>query len=291
MIRHRKFFILILTCIVAVLCFAGNSYAGEKSAEIAYVEWSSATAASNVVKAVLQEKMGYDCKLTAASAAGLWQFTASGDADGFVCAWLPSLHRHYYAKVEDNVVDLGPNLEGTKVGIVVPAYVDIDSIAQLDSHAEKFDKRIIGIDPGAGIMYFTEKAIEAYNMESMELIPGSGAMMTSVLAKKIRNKQWVAVTGWTPHWKFARWDLKYLQDSENVYGGSESINTVVRKDLKKENPELYQFLDNFRWGTEDINKVMDMIQKSGKPYASAVKWVNQHPEKIQAWLPDNSSNP
>jgi glycine betaine/proline transport system substrate-binding protein len=284
--RSLQFFICILVCFLLFFCLAATAAAKKKTARIAYVEWSCATAASNVVQAVLQEKLGYDCKLLPMQAKEIWLSTASRDVDGFVCAWLPSLHRHYYGKVGSHVQDLGPNLKGTKVGLVVPEYVGIDSIAQLESHADKLSNRIIGIDPGAGIMRQTREAIKEYQMQDLELISGSGASMTRTLEKSIQNREWVVVTGWTPHWKFARWDLKYLQDPKNVYGGPEAIHTVVRSDLKEDKPGLYNFLDNFSWAQEDIHQVMEMIQTSGRPYQSAVSWVEQNPEQVAAWLED-----
>ena len=36
--------------------------------------------------------------------------------------------------------------------------------------------------------------------------------MTAALKSAIANDEEIAVTGWTPHWMFARWDLKYLDD-------------------------------------------------------------------------------
>ena len=279
-----KFLSFILAGVFLVFCAAGSAAAESKTARIAYAKWTCATAASYVVKAVLQEKMDYDCELMPMDAEAIWLSTASGDMDGFVCAWLPSLHRYFYGKVEYNVVDLGPNLQGTKVGLVVPGYVDIDSIDQLSAHADQFDNQIIGIDPGAGIMRLTQEAIEDYPVQDMELIPGSGAFMAETLAEKIENRKWVVATGWTPHWKFARWDLKYLEDPKYIYGGQESIHTMVRTGLKKEDPRLYRFLDNFNWQTQDINQVMEMIQKSGDPYESAVEWINQNPDKVEAWI-------
>lgn len=278
-----------LSCIlvgaVMIICLAGSAAAGKKNARIGYVQWSCATAASNVVKAVLQEKMGYECKLEPMSAQNIWLSTASKNIDGFVCAWLPSLHQHLYAKTGYNVRDLGPNLTGTKVGLVVPEYVSIDSIAQVKEQAEKFNNRIIGIDPDAGIMRLTKQAIKDYQMEYMELVSGSGLSMTRTLEKKINNQEWVIVTGWTPHWKFAKWDLKYLKDPKGTYGGSESIHTMVRIGLKEDDPRLYRFLDNFKWRPDDIQEVMEMIRTSGRPYQSAVAWINEHPEQVQAWIP------
>jgi len=263
---------------------AGGAAAEEKTIRIAYAKWSCATAASNVVKAVLSEKMGYDCRLVPMGAEALWLSTASKDMDGFVCAWLPSLHQHFYAKTEYNVVDLGPNMKGTRVGLVVPDYVSVDSIAGLEENASEFENRIVGIDPGAGIMRMTRQAMKAYGISHMELAAGSGAAMTEILGEKIKKHEWVVVTGWTPHWKFAKWDLKYLADPKNVYGAAEAIHTVVRNGLKQDLPRVYRFLDNFRWTPEDIHQVMAMVEASGAPYESAVKWVQAHPEKVERWM-------
>ncbi|ACV69555.1 glycine betaine ABC transporter substrate-binding protein [Desulfohalobium retbaense] len=276
----------LIALVLSAFILAGVSTAMAKdTVELAYVEWSSEVASTNVVQAVLQEKMGYECEITPVSGAAMWQATATGDVDGLVAAWLPTTHGHYLEKVKDEVVDLGPNLEGTRIGLVVPEYVSIDSIDQINEYAEKFDEQIIGIDPGAGIMSATEEAVEEYNMDNIELMEGSGATMTAVLKNRIEDKEWVVVTGWTPHWKFAKWDLKYLNDPKGVYGGEEFISTIVRQGLKEDMPEVYEFLDNFYWAPEDMAEVMVWNQDGMDPYESAKKWISENPEKVEKWLP------
>lgn len=282
-----RFWTGMLAIMILAACFSTTVVAQSKTAEIAYVEWSCATASANVVKAVLQEKMGYEVELTPVSAAAMWQALATGDVDGITTAWLPTTHQHYYEKVKGKVENLGHNLEGTKIGLVVPTYVTIDSIGQLNANADKFDGKITGIDPGAGLMSKTEKAIKDYKLDNIELMEGSGAMMTAVLKDRIKNHKWVVVTGWTPHWKFGKWDLKYLEDPKNVYGGAEFIDTVVRKGLDKDKPDLYGFLKRFKWTAVDIQKVMAWNQEGDSdPYENAVRWINENSDKVKQWLPE-----
>lgn len=277
-------FLNLLVMFTVVMMLAAPAFAGKGKVKLVYVEWSCATASVNVMKAVLQEKLGYDVEVLPVSAAAMWQAVASGDMDGLTTAWLPVTHGHYYKKLKDDVVDLGPNLEGAGIGLVVPTYVSIDSISEMKGKAEKFDGDITGIDPGAGIMSKTEKAIEEYNLSNYELMEGSGATMTAVLQNKIKNKEWVVVTGWTPHWKFARWDLKYLEDPKGIYGGAEKIHTIVRKDLEKDMPEVYKVLDNFHWTLAEIGEVQGWNAEGGDPYDSAKRWIKENPDRVNEWI-------
>lgn len=275
---------IVLTALFLILAATPGAFAGKGKVELAYVEWSCATASINVVKAVLQEKMGYDVEIMPVSAAAMYQAIATGDIEGMTTAWLPVTHAHYMKRVEGKVVDLGTNCKGAGVGLVVPTYVTIDSIAEMNESADKFNGQIIGIDPGSGIMSMTEKAIKEYSLDKFELMEGSGAIMTAVLKDKIKKKKWVVVTGWTPHWMFARWDLKYLKDPKGIYGGAEEIHTIVRKGLDKDMPEVYAFLDNFNWTLADIGQVMGWNADGADPYESAKKWINENPDKVAAWL-------
>jgi len=285
----RKMMIKVASMCIALALIVGiyaqPAQASKGRVKLVYVEWSCATASANVVKAVLQEKLGYDVKLLPVAAAAMWQAVATGAADGFTTAWLPTTHAAYLKGVADKVEDLGPNLNGTRIGLVVPDYVTIDSIDQMNDHRKEFKGRIVGIDPGAGLMMKTEKVIEEYQLNRFRLIEGSGATMTAALKDAIRNKEWIAVTGWTPHWMFGRWQLKYLDDPKNIYGGAEQINTVVRNGLKEDMPEVYAVLDNFQWTPADLQQVMVMNQKDGSdPYENAVQWITENPAKVEAWL-------
>lgn len=276
---------LLALALLPALMLTGCSQTGDNNAkkvELVYVEWASEVASTNVVRVVLED-LGYKVNIVPVSAAAMWQSVASGDADGMVAAWLPTTHGHYLAKVKDQVKDLGPNLTGTRIGLVVPDYVSIDSIDQLNDDVQKFDHKIIGIDPGAGIMSKTETAIDRYKLD-YKLVEGSGATMTAALGDAIKRHQWIVVTGWTPHWMFSRWKLKYLDDPLGVYGKEESIHTIVRKGLKKDKPEVYRVLDAFHWTPADMSELMDQnAEPHSDPYKNAQAWVKQHPQIVSQW--------
>ena len=160
----------------------------------------------------------------------------------------------------------------------------MDSIEDLNANAESVGGEIIGIDPGAGIQRLTEDVVKEYGL-NLRLRDGSDATMTAALGNAIQNNENIVVTSWTPHWMFARWDLKYLDDPKEVYGGAEQIHTITRKGLKEDLPEAYAILSNFNWTPEDMGEVMLMIEQPGAdPFESAKKWVAEHPELVNEWL-------
>ncbi|WP_029893787.1 glycine betaine ABC transporter substrate-binding protein [Desulfohalovibrio reitneri] len=275
---------LLMFAAALVLAFSAiPAHAAKGTVELAYVEWASEVASTNVVKYVMEEKMDYEVVITPVSVGPMYAAVAAGDVDGMVASWQPLQEANLKA-VEKDLVNLGPNMTGVQSGLVVPQYVTIDSIGEMKDHADKFGERIVGIDPGAGVMQKTEQAIDEYGLDNIDLIDASGAMMTASLKDAIRNNEWIAVTGWTPHWKWAVWDLKYLKDPKGVYKEG-TILTLVRKGLKDDMPEIYTFLDNFNWTPDQMASVMSWVRDGMEPAAAAKKYVDEHPEQVQSWLP------
>jgi glycine betaine/proline transport system substrate-binding protein len=121
--------------------------------------------------------------------------------------------------------------------------------------------------------------------KGVKLLSSSGAAMTAALEDAISRKEWIVVTGWTPHWKFARWELKYLKDPKGIYGEKEEIRTIARKGLKKDMPEVYKVIDAFSWTPADMEGVMvKNTKEDADPYETAKEWVNSNPDKVNKWL-------
>ena len=254
-----------------------------KDVNLAYVEWDTEIASTNVVGQVLED-LGYDVTLTPLDNAIMWEAVSKGEADGMVAAWLPHTHGSQYEKYKSDLDELGENLAGAKIGLVVPSYMDANSIEDLTNEA---DHTITGIEPGAGITAATEKALEEYdNLSDWNFLTSSSGAMTTALSKAIKNKEEIIVTGWSPHWKFAKYDLKYLEDPKGVYGGEETINTFVRKGLKEDRPDVYTVLDNFHWTSEDLESVMLNILNGDDPKDAAKQWIKDNPEKVAEWTKD-----
>ena len=144
---------------------------------------------------------------------------------------------------------------------------------------------ITGIDPGAGIMAATEDAIEAYGL-NVSLLEGSDAAMTAELSTAVENEEWIIVTGWAPHWKFATWDLKFLDDPEGVYGGEEYIATIARQGLAEDHPEVHEFLQNFHWADSEIGVVMDMNAQDSDFIGNAQAWMEDNRDMVDGWIPE-----
>ena len=268
---------------LATTLMTGLASAAEKKVNLAYVEWSDAVVATNLLAETLK-KEGYDVTLTPLPAAAMWQAVATGEADAMVAAWLPATHAAYYAKLKDKVDLIGPNVTGAKIGWAVPAYVDLKSVEDLKTKGAEVGNKVIGIDPGAGLMQASEKAIKDYGLTNITLVDGSDATMTAALKDAIDRKQPIVVTTWTPHWMFGRWDLKYLADPKGAFGGEETVNTVARKGLDKDMPEVYKVLKNFKISLDDEQKMMLQNEEKGaNPAANAKAWVAANPDKVAAW--------
>ncbi|SHG62025.1 glycine betaine ABC transporter substrate-binding protein [Ornithinibacillus halophilus] len=150
--------------------------------------------------------------------------------------------------------------------------------------SEKVDYTITGIEPGAGISQATNKALEEYeNLAGWEHEESSTVAMLTALNMAYENEEPIVIAGWTPHFKFAQYDLKYLEDPEGVYGGEEYIATIVREGLKEDMPEAYTVLERFEWDVEDMESIMLAGQE--KDIADAAQeWVDENRDKVDSWI-------
>ncbi|RTE11217.1 glycine betaine ABC transporter substrate-binding protein [Paenibacillus whitsoniae] len=154
------------------------------------------------------------------------------------------------------------------------------------SVGDQVKHEIIGIDPGAGLMKQTAQALKDYDLKDWKLVEGSSAAMTAALDKAYKAKKPIIVTGWTPHWMFAKYDLKYLSDPKGSYGQDEQIHTVVRTGLSKDAPSAYAMLDRFEWTPEEMAVVMSAVADGKKPEEAAAAWVKDNAAKVDAWVKD-----
>ncbi len=161
----------------------------------------------------------------------------------------------------------------------------------LDDDGEDWfeDNEIVGIEPGAGIMAATEDAIEVYGLD-FELVDTSDPVMVAELSQAIANEEWVVVTGWEPHYKFADHDLKFLEDPEGVFGDVENIHTIARAGIEDDLPELVEFFENFYLDSEELGDLMGMIEdyRDDEDIVDIARmWMDDNEDVWTAWLPED----
>ncbi|PRR78946.1 glycine betaine ABC transporter substrate-binding protein [Clostridium vincentii] len=169
------------------------------------------------------------------------------------------------------------------LSLAVLTFVGCSSSKSADtSIGEQMDYKITGIDPGAGEMKLAEQAVKEYNT-NYTVQASSGAAMTQALADAYENEEPIIVTGWSPHWMFSKYDLKYLEDPKGIFGGAEHIDTVVHKGLKEKLPSAYKILDQFNWTPEDMEAVMLKINDGGTVKDVARQWITDNADMVSKW--------
>ena len=258
--------------------------------EIGYFNWSDAMFTSHVAAYIIREKMGKEVEMIQADPAAVYQGVSSGDLDFHTDAWLPETHADYYEQVAEDTVSLGPVYSRARLGWIVPDYVpedQLNSIEDLKSEEvmEKLDGKIIGIDPGAGLTRLSTEAMEEYGLSDFgyELVISSGSGMTAALQRAIQNKEWIVVTGWSPHWKFGRWDLRYIEDPQGVLGTIERADILARQGFYREFPDVYEMLDRMSIPLDDVEAGMDMGEKQSYEKA-AQEYVENNPQLVEYWV-------
>lgn len=290
--KQHKLNYLVFALVLVGLLFSVPAYSAQKAkVRIGWTPWSGAEAVTTLAKQILEEKMDCEVELTMTAIGLQYQGLAKESLDVMLMSWLPETHKNYWDKFHADVVNLGAIYTRAHLGWVVPDYIpktQLKSIEDLSKPevAEKLKKTITGIDPGSGIMQASEKAMEAYGLKDMGyyLVSASGAGMTASLSKAIRNKEWIVVTGWKPHWKFAKWDLRFLDDPKSIFSRRERIHKLARENFYQETPvEVFNFFTRLYLPLEHIQKIM--LDASDMSYEEAIdKYIKEHPKRVNYWV-------
>ncbi len=274
----------------------------ERTIEIVYPEWSSEIASANLFQAVLQERLGYRVELRAVNVDQMWIEVAEGTADVLLGAWLPVTHQEYYEEYAGELVDLGPNLDGARIGLVVPTHtpgrqtegtgrtgrplVTVESISELSEYRERFGRRVVGIESGAGVVQRAREAVEHYGLAGFRVSDSDEQQMIAELSGSVNRNQWIVLTGWSPHWKWERYSLTFLEDPDNVFGGREQIHTMVREGFEDAEPDAYEVLDRIQYEPSDLERIMLWIHEddSGDDYGQALRWIETNRQKVDGWV-------
>ncbi|WP_188208267.1 glycine betaine ABC transporter substrate-binding protein [Alkalibacillus aidingensis] len=156
---------------------------------------------------------------------------------------------------------------------------------QSQSLSEEMNYTITGLEPGAGQTELNEQVIEDYeNLDGWEQDTSSTGAMLSALDQAINNEEPIIITAWSPHYKFAKWDLKYLEDPKGIFGGEEHAATIVRNGLKEDLPNAYTILERFYWEVPDIEAAMLKAEEEDLEMDELAQlWVDENQETVAEW--------
>ncbi|KGX85767.1 glycine/betaine ABC transporter [Pontibacillus litoralis JSM 072002] len=287
----KKFFPIIFLGLMLVLAACGgNESESEQSTEdkgeinIGLNNWAENVAVSNMWKVVLEEE-GYTVHLTQVEKGALYTALENDDLDLGLEVWLPYTDEVFYEQYKEDLAWHKTWFSGTELGLAVPTYMEnIETMEDLKANADQFDGKIVGIDAGASLMGLTEEAIGEYGLDGYELQSSSGPVMTAELGKAMEDEAPILVTLWKPHWVFAEYDVKFLEDTKKVYGEKEDISWVSRQSFEEDHPELTETLNSWQMDDESLGSLMNMIKEEEDAEAGAKKWVEENRALIDEWI-------
>jgi glycine betaine/proline transport system substrate-binding protein len=255
---------------------------------IGWTAWSDAEAVTNIAREVLEKRLGYKVELVMTDIGLQYAGVARGNLDVMLMAWLPTTQKAYWDKVSGDVVDLAVLYDHAKLGWAVPNYVpesEVSSISDLakPSVRERLHGMIQGIDPGAGLMRASERALADYALTGYRLQSASDAGMIVSLDRALKRNEWIVVTTWSPHWMFARYPVRYLADPKRSFGGDEAIHALARKGFEADFPKATAFLKRFKLTIPELEALM-LRAKDSSYHDEAVAWIQAHPQRVEQWL-------
>ncbi len=244
-----------------------------KYIKIAHNEYVESNFQLEVLKEIIKQKLGIAAEGILVNNQEIFRMVAEGKADFATAAMLPSceaLELEYRGQLEN----LGSNLDGCKLGLIVPSYVEINSINEMKGYENRFRNKIFSLQRRTSLGRMVGEALDSYELSGYTIAYDEEKVMLDALHKAIANKEWIVITGWQPHYMFGVYDLKYLQDPNKVFGREDHCATLAKQGLKDENRELYQIIKNFKLDMTSVNKALCEINQGTSIKDAAQSYVN-----------------
>ena len=277
----------ILALVMGAITLTGCGGLGQNSGLVlANIGWDENVAVSNLTKALLEDEFGYEGVDidTDEDLDATYRRVASGELDAFQDVWLPN-QEALLEQVAEEVEHLDPWFLGeTKQGMAVPAYMDVRSIEELNGTDAQF---IFGIEQSSVMMQEVgEEVMPAYSLEQ-ELVEAPTAGMLAEVDRLYAFRDEFVFLAWSPHWMNQRYDIRYLKDPKDAQGTTNDpakCSTIVRGDLREDDPVAYAFIDALELTEEQINGLETVINDEEDPLAGARRWASENRAVIRPWI-------
>ena len=312
---------LSLAAAISVVSFGAQ--ASEK-VNIGVPSWTGAQAIANLLKVVVEDRIGGEAELVPGNNATIFQAMdqGKGDIDVHPDVWLPN-QESFTKKYVDGAgtVQLSENAYEGNQGFCVPTkfgeenkITDIadlgrpDVAAKMDSDGNGKGELWIGA-PGWASANVNEVKVRDYNlMEFIEPIRAEEAVKTARIKDAVAKDEGYAFYCYKPHAVWYMFDVtmltepkydpeKYImvQPSDDAEWFEKSkvatkdalknVQIAWSKSLKDRSPAIAEFFGNFGLEADDVSSFAYEISGKGREPAEVAKeWVEKNSDRVDAWL-------
>lgn len=279
-----------MTVLLIAIALGGAASAQAEPIRLGTPPWPGATVKTEVA-AQLLEGIGYESEVVNASTAAIVKSIEQKKVHANLALWRPSQNGILDPAIErGGAIELTANIEGARYQNAVPEYVwdaGVRSLADLQDHADRFDRTFYGIESGNVGNEIVNKAIknDTYGLSGWEVVPSSTPGMLAQVERAVANDEWVVFLGWQPHWMNIKFDMKYLEDPEGIWGKKSTIYTVVHPDFVDTHPNVARFLEQMvvdkavqsRW-------ILEYGYNDRAAEDVAREWIAANRDTVDAWL-------
>lgn len=257
------------------------AFAQDTTITIGTMSWEDLTPITGITRKVLEDK-GFTVEVEEFSEWGIaFAALTKGDID-IMASQTDYVAHDYWTKNMDKLEKISPVSHGLYQAIAVPSYVTIESMEDLAANADKFGGKIIGIEPGSGLMRDAATAVDAYGTE-MELVEGSTAGMTAALDAAMSRNEWIAVTVWEPSWMMQKYDVKFLKDPKAVFPGPQSYYWIGTAGFSAANPAAREAITSVYVPLADITAINGAMNDGKTMQEAVADWAVKNADLIKRW--------
>jgi len=295
--------LLALTSLLAVLpAFAAQppfaaapdaSRAGCQAVRFSDIGWTDVAATTAVVSQLVKD-LGYAPKITVLSVPVTFAALKNRDVDVFMGNWMPSMTHDQAPFVADGSVQVvRANLVGAKFTLATPAYTyaaGLHDFKDVAKFGDALGHTIYGLEPGNDgdrhVLDMIRK--DQFGLGGFKLVESSEQGMLAQVERAYRTHKPIVFLGWAPHPMNARFDMRYLDGGDAVFGpnyGGATIYTNVRKGYLDQCPNIGRLLRQVAFTLPIENRLMgDILDRHQTPQAAATAWMVQNPKLVAGWL-------
>lgn len=246
---------------------------------LGHIDLSFHAASAAVVQSEL-ERHGHEVLVSAAPHEEMFRRFGSGEVDFLVSAWLPASHGGYLAPFESRTRKLTVLYEPYCLW-GVPDFVPEAELASIEDllappALERMERRIQGINPGAGISRFSKKMVEEYGLSAAgyHFEPGTEAECFGAFERAVAERRWVVVPLWSPQYLHHTHRIRALREPKGLLGGTDAATLILRREAEpRVAPEALRALEGLRLGNAVVTALDHAIRAQGKaPLEAAEAW-------------------